>query len=122
MKKQPKTPPPALDLIADKVLAYKPKAKSKPAKKRARPGGQGEDRRRSVMPIENLTHAEVGAFLMAVGHVMQQDDVCAGAACDGSSDDQLVKLMFEHGDIEEERAKQLCELDPETAVAFCTVG
>jgi hypothetical protein len=36
MKKTPKTPPPALDLIADKVLAYKPKAKSKPAKKRAR--------------------------------------------------------------------------------------
>jgi hypothetical protein len=29
-------PPPALDLIADKVLAYRPKPKSKPAKKRAR--------------------------------------------------------------------------------------
>jgi hypothetical protein len=31
-----KKPPPALDAIADKVLAYKPKPKSKPAKKRAR--------------------------------------------------------------------------------------
>ena len=31
-----KKPPHALDVIADKVLAYKPKPKSKPAKKRAR--------------------------------------------------------------------------------------
>lgn len=29
-------PPAFLDAIADRVLAYKPKAKSKPAKKRAR--------------------------------------------------------------------------------------
>lgn len=29
-------PPAQLDVIADKVLAYKPKAKSKPAKNRAR--------------------------------------------------------------------------------------
>ena len=28
--------PPALDAIADRVLAYRPKPKSKPAKKRAR--------------------------------------------------------------------------------------
>lgn len=32
---KPETPP-ALDLIADKVLRYKPKPKSAPAKKRAR--------------------------------------------------------------------------------------
>ena len=31
-----KQPPPALDLIADKVLAYRPKPKSAPAKKRVR--------------------------------------------------------------------------------------
>lgn len=35
MTKPPKAPP-ALDLIADKVLAYRPKPKSAPAKKRAR--------------------------------------------------------------------------------------
>lgn len=29
-------PPALLDVIADRVLAYKPKPKSKPAKKRAR--------------------------------------------------------------------------------------
>jgi len=34
-KEQPK-PPAVLDAIADKVLAYRPKPKSKPAKKRAR--------------------------------------------------------------------------------------
>jgi len=33
--KKPETPP-ALDLIADVVLRYKPKPKSEPAKKRAR--------------------------------------------------------------------------------------
>lgn len=31
-----KKPPAALDAIADRVLAYRPKPKSKPAKKRAR--------------------------------------------------------------------------------------
>lgn len=31
-----KKPPPLLDRIADVVLAYQPKARSKPAKKRAR--------------------------------------------------------------------------------------
>lgn len=31
-----KKAPAALDLIADRVLAYRPKPKSKPAKKRAR--------------------------------------------------------------------------------------
>lgn len=31
-----KKPPELLDLIADKVLAYRPKPKSKPAKKRAK--------------------------------------------------------------------------------------
>jgi hypothetical protein len=31
-----KETPPALNLIADKVLAYKPKPKTAPAKKRAR--------------------------------------------------------------------------------------
>ncbi|MDA8256541.1 MAG: hypothetical protein M0Z99_13025 [Betaproteobacteria bacterium] len=30
------TPPALLDVIADRVLAYRPKPKSKPAKKRAR--------------------------------------------------------------------------------------
>jgi len=33
--KEPKAPP-ALDLIADKVLAFRPKPKSEPAKKRAK--------------------------------------------------------------------------------------
>ena len=33
--KKPETPP-ALDVIADKVLRYKPKPKTAPAKKRAR--------------------------------------------------------------------------------------
>lgn len=32
----PKKPPALLDVIADRVLAYRPKPKSKPAKKRAR--------------------------------------------------------------------------------------
>lgn len=31
-----KKPPPALDAVADKVLAYRPKPKSEPAKKRER--------------------------------------------------------------------------------------
>lgn len=31
-----KKPPELLDVIADKVLAYRPKPKSKPAKKRAK--------------------------------------------------------------------------------------
>jgi len=31
-----KKPPELLDVIADRVLAYRPKPKSKPAKKRAR--------------------------------------------------------------------------------------
>jgi hypothetical protein len=31
-----KKPPALLDVIADRVLAYRPKPKSKPAKKRAR--------------------------------------------------------------------------------------
>jgi len=31
-----KKPPTALDAIADRVLAYRPKPKSKPARKRAR--------------------------------------------------------------------------------------
>jgi hypothetical protein len=34
-KEQPK-PPAVLDAVADKVLAYRPKPKSKPAKKRVR--------------------------------------------------------------------------------------
>lgn len=35
-EKKPPEAPPALDVIADKVLAYRPKPKSAPAKKRAR--------------------------------------------------------------------------------------
>ncbi len=36
MTTKPKPPPALLDVIADRVLAYRPKPKSKPAKKRAR--------------------------------------------------------------------------------------
>lgn len=35
MSTKPKTPP-ALDLIVDRVLAYRPKPKSEPAKRRAK--------------------------------------------------------------------------------------
>lgn len=34
--KKPQKPPKALDAIVDKVLAYRPKPKTKPAKKRQR--------------------------------------------------------------------------------------
>jgi hypothetical protein len=37
---KPKTPPKALDAIADVVLAYRPKARSKPARRRKRRAGQ----------------------------------------------------------------------------------
>jgi hypothetical protein len=77
----------------------------------------------------NLTHAEVGAFLIAVGLSMIEDDVCAEAVIDPAmfGDPQylntLTAVMQENvHDMSEDRAVQIItNLTPEEAISFVNI-
>lgn len=78
----------------------------------------------------NLTHAEVGIFLQAVGLVMERHDVCFDAALDGCNEDDMVRNistdLFNLMDpatigwreLVTVRAKELLTLTGEEAVNF----
>lgn len=67
--------------------------------------------------MENLTYAEVGALLLAVGKNMILNDLCAGAATDMHSTKFLVEEMSMNG-VDIKRAEQLVNLDLHVAVDF----
>jgi hypothetical protein len=64
-----------------------------------------------------FTYAEYGALLVAVGTVMQEADLCAGAAMDGGNREQMLGMLEERG-IEEDRAMALLEVDLQEAIEF----
>lgn len=61
-----------------------------------------------------FTNSEIGAYLTAVGSVMHNHDLCAGAATDGESEGALLSSLAEQG-IEDDVAKELIALD----LQFC---
>ena len=64
-----------------------------------------------------FTNSEVGAYLTAIGSVMHNLDLCAGAAVDGESETELLNSLCEQG-IEEEVAYELMSLSPEDAINY----
>lgn len=67
------------------------------------------------------TYQELGALLIAVGSVMAERGLCAGAALDGNSDDELIQAITAQ-DIPVERAKYLITLDLDTVVNYMDIG
>ena len=61
-----------------------------------------------------FTYSEIGAYLTAVGSTMHNYDLCADAAADGNSEDDLLASLAEQG-IEDDVAKELITLD----LQFC---
>ncbi len=71
----------------------------------------------------NLTNAEVGIFLQAVGRQMTSRDLCFEAALDGASalemQNDIVGMLHADGDDDcQERAAQLIDLTGHEAVNF----
>ncbi len=74
----------------------------------------------------NLTHAEVGAFLMAIGQRMINSDLCADAVLDTLQDklyrkqfvSDIQKHFYDHDDISDERCEELLSLTLEEAIEF----
>lgn len=64
-----------------------------------------------------FTYEEIGAYLIAVGNVVADYDLCVGAALDGGSDEMLIRIMKEHG-VSDIHAETLCRLDPLDAINF----
>ena len=66
----------------------------------------------------NLTHAEVGAFLSAVGEQMIERDLCAEAVLDGHSDQAMTDDLWVHYGVAEERIPELLQLTLQEAIEF----
>ncbi len=68
----------------------------------------------------NLTHAEVGAFLQAVGLEMRERDLAFDAALDGCSDDILCNSIIGalYDPCTWDRAKEILALTGEEAINF----
>jgi len=73
--------------------------------------------KKGFMNGQDLTHQEVGAFLQAVGSIMQSRNCCAAEVVDGTMDHMLVATMVPLG-IEEARADALCALDLGIAIDY----
>jgi hypothetical protein len=65
-----------------------------------------------------FTYEEIGALLMAIGQVMREDNLCAGAARDGFSDTVLQMLLVDKYQIDEERAEALIKLTNEEILEY----
>jgi hypothetical protein len=49
------------------------------------------------MDEQNFTYEEIGAFLIAIGTVMMNYDLCANAANDGESDEVMKQILKKTG-------------------------
>lgn len=69
------------------------------------------------MPENHFTYEEIGAFLIAIGIVVSESDVCAGAANDGQSDERLRELLLKHG-VDEERVQAVLAMPLDFAINY----
>jgi hypothetical protein len=68
--------------------------------------------------MDDFTYEELGALVAAVGMIMFKQGVCADAAQDGLSDDDIEEVLMEQFNIEEVRAKQLLAVSIRQAIEF----
>ncbi len=64
----------------------------------------------------HLTYEEVGAMLIAIGTQMMQRNLCAGAARDGCSNNEMRQQLIGELHIDEERVECLLEVSNEDLI------
>jgi|GEM_PF-6949264 len=64
-----------------------------------------------------FTYPEIGALLIAIGTEMQRNDVCAGAARDGSADQIMLKQIMKQG-VDKLTAEALLEFPTPDAINY----
>lgn len=69
------------------------------------------------MNEHDFTYQEIGAFLIAIGTVMSSRYLCAGAANDGNSDEEIKAILSEHG-VDEDRIRIVSAMPLDFAISY----
>lgn len=66
---------------------------------------------------DDFTYEEIGAFLIAIGSVMANHNICAGAANDGESDIEIMEILVKQG-IDEDRIRDVVAMPIQFAINY----
>lgn len=69
------------------------------------------------MNEHDFTYQEIGAFLIAIGNVMSQNNLCAGAANDGGNDLEIEEILLSEG-VSEDRIRTVSAMPLEFAISY----
>lgn len=72
------------------------------------------------MPEDKFSYEEIGAFLMAIGTVMMENGLCAGAAHDGNSYAEIMSIL-KHNGVDEGRLNAVAALPLDYAISYINI-